>query len=62
MTSPAVGIAYMLWLRLRWGAAATVIYLFALSVAAHFLPADPMVMALASFDLRRLRTCSMYLH
>ena len=46
MTSPAVGIAYMIWLRLRWGAAATVIYLFALSVAAHFLPADPMVMAL----------------
>ena len=46
MTSPAVGIAYMLWLRLRWGAAATVIYLFALSVAAQFLPADPMIMAL----------------
>jgi hypothetical protein len=46
VTSPAVGIAYMLWLRLRWGAAATVMYLFALSVAAQFLPADPMIMAL----------------
>jgi hypothetical protein len=35
----------MLWLRLRWGAAATMIYLMALSVAAHFAPAEPMVMA-----------------
>src|SRR5688572_30003068 len=35
----------MLWLRLRWSVAATLTYLFALSVAAHFVPADPTVMA-----------------
>jgi hypothetical protein len=35
----------MLWLRLRWGAAATLMYLIALSVAANFAPAEPMVMA-----------------
>src|SRR5688572_24525768 len=41
-----MGIAYMLWLRLRWGAAATLMYLFALSAASQFVPADPMIMAL----------------
>jgi hypothetical protein len=41
-----MGIAYLLWLRLRWGVAAISIYLIGLSVAARFVPTEPMVMAL----------------
>jgi hypothetical protein len=48
LTSPAVGIAYSLWLRLRWGAAGTLIYLFCLAIAARFFyaAAEAVVLAL----------------
>jgi hypothetical protein len=37
----------MLWLRLRWGAAATALYLLGLAVVAHTLPnaSEPILLA-----------------
>jgi hypothetical protein len=51
MNSPALAIGYMLWLRLRWGAAATALYLIGLAVAAHTLrnAGEPIVIALLTF-------------
>jgi hypothetical protein len=50
MTSPASGLAYFLWLRIRWAAAGTVAYLVCLAFAAHIVPEfgepDPIVLAL----------------
>ena len=38
MTAPVAGIAYSLWLRMRWGIAATLFYLAALATAARVVP------------------------
>ena len=47
MNSPPLAIGYMLWLRLRWGLAATVLYLLALAVAVQLVPdaGEPVVLA-----------------
>jgi hypothetical protein len=52
MNSPAGGLGYYLWLRIRWGAAGTLAYLICLGIAAHVVPKfgepDPIILALCA--------------